>query len=202
VDQYFPVIYYEREYLPGIPSNRIPPAKLNDPAYATVLARLLGQAAALNMIVGRTEPPCPEDAPGVVLFDEGDEVVVEGSDGLPREIVLADHGGTFADFRTPSLLTFAGAYAGPVNRRKGQVPHFRQFADGYLLAFQQAFQALQNEYRELPEAFGNLFKHLRKTAGGFPDRWSHILQRMDTTDVPTLIAMIRTYIDWSAEPGG
>lgn len=200
VDEYFPAIYYERRYLPGIPSNRIPVAKMNDPAYAMALARLLGQAAALNLIVGRTEPPHPEDAPGVVLFDDGDEVVVEGSDGLPREIVLSDHGGTFADFRTPSLLTFAAAYAGPVNRRKTHVPYFRPFAEGYLGALQEAFLALQLEYRELPEAFDNLFKHLRRTSGGFADRWAHVLQRMNSTDVPTLVAMIRTYIDWSAEP--
>lgn len=199
VDRYFPVIYYEREYLPGIPSNKIPGAKLNDAAYASALARLLGQAAALNIVVGRTEPPKPAEAPGVVLFDDGDEVVVEGSDGLPREVILTDHGGTFADYLTPSLLTFAEAYAGPLNRRWGQVQDPRLFSDLYLSAFEKEFEALKQEYQEFPEAFDNLFKHLRNTSGGFADRWQRILTRMNTTDLPALVATIRSYIKWPGD---
>ena len=202
VGRYFPVIYYEREYLPGIPSNRISSAKLNDPAYACALARLLGQAAALNIVVGRTDTPNPATAPTVILFDEGDEVVVEGSDGLPREVVLTDHGGTFADYLTPSLLTFAEAYAAPLNRRWGQVQDPQEFAVIYLDAFRQEFEGLQNEYRRFPEAFDNLFKHLVNSPGGFADRWEQVLKLMNTTNATALVEAIRGFIKWPGDSPG
>ena len=46
------------------------------------------------MIVGRC------DLQGRVVFDDGDEVVIENEHGLPVEIVVADQMGTFADYRT------------------------------------------------------------------------------------------------------
>jgi hypothetical protein len=99
------------------------------------LARLLGQAAALITVVGRTEPPSPR-GPGVVLFDDGDAVVVEGSHGLPRKVILTDHGGTFADYhalvahlwrgvrRTPEPSLGSGPKSPAVQR-----PHQRHHAD-------------------------------------------------------------------------
>ena len=62
------------------------------------------------MIVGRC------DLQGRVVFDDGDEVVIEDEQGLPLEIVVADQMGTFRDYRT-ELEHFAAEYAAPVNRR-------------------------------------------------------------------------------------
>ena len=61
--------YFQRDYIRGIASDKIPACRFEDPAYALQFARLLGRAAAPNMIVGRC------DLNGQVLFDDGDEVV-------------------------------------------------------------------------------------------------------------------------------
>ena len=109
-------------------------------ALRSALARLLGAAAAPNMIVGRC------DAHGNVLFDDGDEVVVEDAHGLPVEIVVAGLMGTFHDFRN-DLHHFAAVYAGPVNRRLEHLANPEEFARVYLDAFVERFLAIQEKYR-------------------------------------------------------
>ena len=108
--------YFERDYIRGIATDKIPPQKLASAAFACRFAQLLGQTAAPNMIVGRC------DLQGRIVFDDGDEVVIEDRQGLPAEIVVADQMGTFGDYRT-ELEHFAAEYAAPVNRRLSQLAY-------------------------------------------------------------------------------
>ena len=101
----------------------------------------LGQAAAPNMIVGRC------DLQGRVVFDDGDEVLIENEAGLPVDIVVADQMGTFADYRT-DLEHFAAEYAEPVNRRLPLVADPEEFAGLYVEAFVARFSKIQLEYRK------------------------------------------------------
>ncbi|MGE3309195.1 MAG: hypothetical protein AB7O66_04430 [Limisphaerales bacterium] len=191
----FPVIYFERDYLPGIATDKLPVRKLADSRYALALARLMGKAAAPNLVVGRTRPPEGPGAVGEPLFDDGDEIVVEGSNGLPVKVVLVDHGGAFADWRTPSLLPFARAYAAPVNRRADQVPDPRAFAEEYLAGFHEELRRIHSDYFRRQQAFDGLFKHLEyDPAGNFACRWEHVLERLGIADVERLIREIRSHI--------
>ncbi len=166
--------YFERDFIRGMATDKIPPQRLADAAFASRLARLLGQAAAPNMIVGRCDPQ------GSVVFDDGDEVVVENEAGLPIEMVVADQMGTFADYRT-ELEHFAAEYAGPVNRRLPLVPDPDEFASLYINAFVGRFSRIQLEYRKRKRAFDTLFKHRpRDEAGSFAYRWECVLDRLRT----------------------
>lgn len=190
-----PVIYFEREYLAGIPTNRIPERKLQDPRYAFALARLLGAAAAPNLVVGRTLEPAAPDTPGEPLFDNGDEIVVEGSDGLPRHLFLVDHSGAFTDWRTPTLLPFAQSYAGPANRRAENVADPRAFAEAYLAAFGEELQRLCQDYELRKAAFDGLFKHLTADpAGNFAYRWNRVLERLARTNSEEVVQAVRRHI--------
>ncbi|NLT69189.1 MAG: hypothetical protein GXX91_00670, partial [Verrucomicrobiaceae bacterium] len=71
--------YFERLYIPGIASDKMPRQRLCDPEFALKFASLLGQAAAPNLIVGRC------DSNHNVLFDDGDEIIVE-RERRPAEI--------------------------------------------------------------------------------------------------------------------
>lgn len=191
----FPVIYFERDYLPGIATDRIPDRRLADPRYALALAELMGKAAGSNLVVGRTRHPLAEDVPGEPLFDDGDEIIVEDSAGLPREIYLVDHGGAFADWRTGTLLPFARAYAHPVNRRSNHVPEPRVFAETYLASVQSELERLQMDYLRRKSAFDGLFKHLPfNERGSFACRWEKVLKRLRDADVTAVIAEIRRHI--------
>ena len=85
--------YFQRDYIRGFATARLPTDRLRNPDYAITLADLLGGAAAPNLIVGRS------NISGQLIFDDGDEVVAEDTKGMPVDIIVADHTGTFGSFR-------------------------------------------------------------------------------------------------------
>ncbi len=181
--------YFERDYVRGVASDKILPSRYLSQEYGLRLARLLGQAAASNIIVGRMSVDTQ-----TVLFDDGDEIIVENKDGLPVELIVADHTGTFTDFKT-DLLQLAADYAKPVNRRLLHLANPREFAEIFLRSFLAKFQEVQDEYRMRRRAFQTLFKLLhRDEPGSFGFRWEHVLARLDRTDAIALAAAIRARI--------
>jgi hypothetical protein len=180
--------YFERDYIRGMATDKIPPRKLADAAFAARLARLLGQSAAPNAIVGRC------DAQGRVVFDDGDEVVLENDAGLPVDIVVADQMGTFNDYRT-DLEHFAAAYAEPVNRRLPLLADPEDFSVLYVESFVARFSKIQLEYRKRKRAFDTLFKHRpRDEAGSFAYRWECVLDRLRRAEPQNLGNLIRSHI--------
>ena len=180
--------YFERDYIRGMATDKIPPEKLADPAFADRLARLLGQSAAPNMIVGRC------DLQGRVVFDDGDEVVIVNEAGLPVEIVVADQMGTYVDYHT-DLEHFAAEYAGPVNRRLALLSDPEEFVALYVDGFVTRFSKIQLEYRKRKRAFDTLFKHRpRDEAGSFAYRWECVLDRLRRAEPQSLGNLIRSHI--------
>ncbi|HNQ88624.1 MAG TPA: hypothetical protein PKM73_08425 [Verrucomicrobiota bacterium] len=185
-----PVTYFERAYVPGFPARSLPRSRYARPEYALRLARLLGAAAVPNLIVGRAR-----ESTGEVVFDQGDEVVVEDAHGLPERIVVTDNAGSFVAWRQESLLEFARAYARPVNERTAFVGHPREFAGAYLEAFEARFREVQSHYRQHRRAFDTLFKHLPfDEKGSYACRWAHVLRRLDQADPQALTRAIGTHI--------
>ena len=141
------------------------------------------------MIVGRAL-----EAGKRPVFDDGDEVVREGEDGLPLEILVMDHSGAFGEYKLP-LETFAPHYARPVNTRDKVVPDPKGFANAYLDAFLARFLHIQGDYRKRRRAFDNLCKHCKyDPAGSFGFRWECVLRRLDETNPYTLVEAIRRCI--------
>jgi len=181
--------YFEREYLSGVATDKVPLESYSRPGYALKLAALLGQCAATSLIVGRAL-----DEGNHPVFDDGDEVVREGDDGLPCEILIGDHSGSFGEYQKP-LPNFAEHYAKPVNIRVKYVPEPQQFAEAYLAAFREQFLHVQGDYRKRRRAFDTLFKHLTyDTGGSFAYRWECVLRRLDQADVENVVAAIREKI--------
>jgi hypothetical protein len=180
--------YFEREYLPGIATDKLPLERYLRSGYAPKLAELMGRTAAAGLIVGRslngTRP----------TFDDGDEVVREGSDGLPCELLLADHSGAFTEYKLP-LEAFAADYARPINVRENTLPDPVEFATRYLEAFRGQFLHIQGDYRKRRRAFDTLFKHCKYDPGGsFAYRWECVLRRLDQTDAQALVSAIGSHI--------
>jgi hypothetical protein len=194
-------IYFEREYLPGLATDKLPLERYVRPGYAARLASLLGRSAAASIIVGRALESGKRP-----VFDDGDEVVREGEDGLPSEIMVADHSGAFGEYKLP-LETFAAHYARPVNARDKVVPDAQGFATAYLDAFRDQFLHIQGDYRKRRRAFDTLFKHCKYDRGGsFAYRWECALRRLDQTNPYALVDAIRQHI-WvlnreTAKPDG
>ena len=180
--------YFERDYIRGLATDKLPPYRFADEEFALRCARLLGRAAAPNLIVGRCHPE------GKPLFDDGDEVLVEDAQGMPVDIVVADHTGTFCNYLSEPAH-FAAEYAGPVNRRLEYLAHPQRFADAYLEAFVERLGRIQEEYRKRRKAFDTLFKDRpRDEAGSFAYRWEKVLARLHSTDPRDLAQRIREHI--------
>ncbi len=177
--------YIERDYIRGVATDKIAKHHLTNEKYAIRLARLLGEAAAVNIIVGRC------DQHGKVLFDDGDEVILENGTNLPDELIVADPTGTFHNFDV-ELTATAPSYAEPVNRRRQLVPNPIEFAQVYLDAFRSRFCRIQNDYRRRRRAFDSLFKYRKwDPNGSFAYRWEQILARLDQTNANALTEVIR-----------
>ncbi len=180
--------YSERDYISGIATDKISSGRFANHEFALKFADLLGRAAAANIIAGRL------NTEKKVLFDHGDEVVVEDENGLPQEIIVADHTGTFTDYKS-DLKTFAADYAQPINRRIAFVPNAAAFAEAYLQGFVERFTRIQQEYRKRRRAFDTLFKHLRHDErGSFAYRWDKVLDRLDWTDPQAVADSIRHHL--------
>lgn len=177
--------YFERDYVPGVATDKIVPAKLASPDYALRFAHFLGKAAAPNLIVGRM------NLDHLILFDDGDEVLVEDEQGLPTDLLVSDLTGAFVDYQT-ELDRFAAAYARPILKRLAWVPHPEPFMTAYLNAFQAEFLRIQGLYHRRKRAFDSLFKHcVRDEKGSFAYRWEIILTRLNRTDAVTLAEALR-----------
>jgi hypothetical protein len=188
--------YFERDYIRGIATDKIPLARFAHPQFAIRFAALLGRAAGPNLIVGRSQEI--EVAPGQkelrVMFDDGDEILIEDAERMPQEIVLTDHTGSFWDYETP-LAWFADQYAKPINRRAAVVPDPAAFAEAYLSALLLSFRRVQDEFHREKDAFLNLFVGQSwDERGSFADRWPKVLQRLAETDPEQLVAEIRRHI--------
>lgn len=190
--------YYKRDYVRGIATDKIPDSRFENLEYALRYADLLGEAAGSNIVVGR----CVKRKEGLprVLFDDGDEIIIEDSQGLPLELVVTDHTGSFVDYQHP-LETFAEAYARPVRRRLEAVSSRDEFAERYLDAFQRRLLQLQAEYRRNPTAFHLIFDQRQsQKEGGFIDRWRKVLRRLEMSNAKEVTEAIRQIIYRQAVP--
>jgi hypothetical protein len=186
--------YFEREYIRGIATDKLPPSHFESREFSVRCAHLLGQAAAPNIVVGRC------DRSGSPLFDDGDEVMVMDAEGMPQDIVVADHTGTFNDYSCP-LAEFTVKYALPVTRRRGFLPDAAAFSRAYCTAFQDRLQRMQEDYRLRRKAFDSLFLHLpAQEPGSFAYRWKRVLARLDETNTFALADLVQGNIERGASP--
>ena len=177
--------YFERDYIVGLATDKTPAVRFVEHDFAMGFARVLGRAVAPNLIVGRC------DLDGGVIFDDGDELVIEGANGVPTEIIVADPTGTFGEYRR-DLRDLAPAYAACVNKRLQWLPEPREFGEALLAAFIERFAQIQSEYRKRQRAFDTLFKHQRRDeAGSFAYRWERVLDRLQRANPVELADRIR-----------
>ena len=180
--------YYERSFIIGLATDKIPDVRLMDDTFALSFARLLGQAAAPNLVVGRVTME------GQVTFDNGDEMLLMDELGRPQRIVVADHAGTFNNYESP-LGSYAAAYASPVTSRVRKVKNPVAFIDAYVNAFAERLHGMQAEYRQNRRAFDTLFKQSKQGEKTFSYRWAKVLARLESTNAAALAQLIRECIE-------
>jgi len=178
--------YFVRRYVSGTASDKIPAARYHNPAFALKFAQLMGMAAATDMIVGRRSSVTNES-----LFDKNYEVVRIGADGLPEEIMITDHAGSFVDYER-NFEEMVGDYASFALNRKELVADFAGFAREYVEGFKRRLAEVQQAYRERRTAFDELFSDRPyDTNGSGAYRWAKTLQRLDGCNPERIAALLK-----------
>lgn len=192
-DFYAWTTYFERDYIMGRATDKIPAASYSTENFNIRLARLLGGAAACNLILGRA------NLEGRTIFDDGDEVIRFDGFGLPEELVVSEPTGAFANYRRP-YLEDVSVYADAMNKRKKFMRNFNQAAEVYLMAFEDRLLRVQRDYHARRRAFHALFSDRPYSdKGSMAYRWERILERLDHANVKEVTAAIRARIDFDEE---
>lgn len=179
-------VFFVRDYVKGVVTSKIPAHRLREPGYGKVLGRLLGEAAAVNMIVGRASTK------GRPWFDDGDEVVNLDEADWPVSITVADPTGAFSEYRG-DLLHVTPAYAKPYVDRWEKLHCPSEFLEAYLEGFVKRFEEVQCDYLRRKSALQGLFAHQPKNPkGSFAYRWDCVLDRLERSDARAIAAAIRS----------
>lgn len=169
--------YFMRVYITGTASDKVPQARYKNPAFAKRFAELMGEAAALDMVVGRRATETNEN-----VFDTCYEVLRPSADGIPTDITITDHAGSFVAYKE-SFDELVGDYAKVVTSREKIVPDYAVFAKTYVSSFESKLAEVQERYRASRRAYDSLFVHRPyDTAGSTAYRWRCILDRLDACD--------------------
>ena len=181
--------YFVRSYIRGYASDKIPLAKLHNPIWAQKFAFLMGEAAAIDMIVGRRSSVTKE-----LLFDKNYEVITLDDSGMPDEVKVTDHAGSFVNYEH-DFADYVAQYANFARRREKLVPEYPLFAKAYVEGFRRKLSDIQLKYRMRKVAFDELFADRPyDTNGSGAYRWARILRRLDNCEVQVLSDILRDAI--------
>lgn len=181
--------YFSRAYVPGIASDKVPPIRFRNPSFAARFAELMGAAAAIDMVVGRRST-----VSGACVFDQYYEVLRLGEDGLPSELLITDHAGSFVEYER-NFEDYVGDYADVVCRRREFVTDYSGFVSAYVDGFQRRLTQVQVAYRARRQAFERLFAdrpYDEKGSGAY--RWSCVLKRLDACNPAAVAAALKAAI--------
>lgn len=182
-----PAFFFERQYIPGIVTDKIPISCYRNPDFIKGLAGLLGVAAAFTLVLGRASPRT-----GEIYYDDGDELIQLNSWSIPVRLVVIETTGSFTDWTTPLVALLPQCLA------RFRVHLDKAFESGAPLQIIEesvsAFAgALRDKLRAIQQiAFApssrieSLFSDRPHEQGGMRHRWEGILRRLKETDVGEL----------------
>ena len=181
--------YFIRDYVTGVASDKVPLAKYRNPAFAQAFAFLLGEAAAIDMIVGRRSSVTKE-----LLFDKNYEIVKLNAEGIPCEIAVTDHAGSFVNYEH-DFEDYVAQYAVAVIRRKPYVSEYVNFAAAYVEGFRRKLEAVRSAYLSRKDAFDELFiDRPYDTNGSGAYRWAMALRRLANCEPERVAAILKKVI--------
>lgn len=175
-----PAYFFERQYIPGIVTDKIPLAYYRKPDFIVGLARQLGIAASFTLVLGKANPRT-----GNIYFDDGDELIQLNESAIPDRLVLIETTGSFTNWTTPLLsllpqclrrfrthLDKAAAAGVSHAVLKDAVAEFAEALNQKILSVKEA--AFSDSVRDL-------FKSRPPEHGGIRHRWEGIIARLDRT---------------------
>jgi hypothetical protein len=184
-----PAFFFERQYVSGVVTDKIPTSCYKNPNFIQRLSGLLGGAATFTLVLGRASPRT-----GKIFYDDGDEVIQFNSRSIPTRLIIIETTGSFTDWTTPVLAMLPQClirFRAHLDKAlEAGVP--RQVINRSVGIFAEALCNKLNEIKEIALApYSNirfLFNDRAPEQGGIRDRWEGIIHRLETTDLEELHA--------------
>jgi hypothetical protein len=186
-----PVFFFDRQYVVGIVTDKIPLGSYARPGFVVELAGLLGIAAAISLILGRA---CPRS--GHVFFDDGDEVIQLGTDDLPERLTIADTTGSFTDWCTPvkdslpHCLWHLALHLERAGQHGIEQAELNAAVAAFATSFTSEIQRMQRLLDSPEKNLRSLFADRTNEPGGIRHRWEAILRRLQTTEIQQVLQVI------------
>ncbi len=195
-DPAYPVFFFNRSYIHGLASNRIPLRRYagkSPDLFIVGLAGCLGRAALVSLALGRA------NAESELHFDDGDEILKLDEKGIPEDVVIAETTGSFADWATPMeelLPQCLVKVAKHLEKARSQGAS-AEALDEAVRRFGERFIDELVRVQELVKAEGKclkaLFEDRGDEKGGIRYRWDHMLARIESTNADRMRRAIETH---------
>jgi hypothetical protein len=193
---WIPVFFFDRQYVRGVASDKIPLVRYGQTGFISKLTGLLGVSAGISLALGRA---CPRTLR--VYFDDGDEVIQFDEEGLPVNLVLVESTGSFTNWAAPmaEMLPDCLAHiAVHLERARGKGIGREELASA-VGAFSCSLEAEINRLKQAAAAPSSgvwrLFEERTSEPGSMRARWECILRRLERTDA----AELRRFIEGSSQ---
>ncbi len=182
-----PVFFFDRQYVPGIVTDKIPPAYYGKAGFIEDLARLLGVAAAVSLTIGRASPVTHQ-----AYFDDGDEIIQTDEKGRPNRLIIAETTGSFTDWDTP-MTAMLPQYISRLSGHLQKAVDLGVKAESISTAIDRFASSLADEIARMQQLLLDSSDRLRSffmdrstEPGSIRRRWDGILRRMEETDTEEL----------------
>jgi hypothetical protein len=176
-----PAFFFERQYIAGIVTDKIPIFCYKNPNFIENLSSLLGETAAFSLVLGRSSP-----ITGKIFYDDGDEVIQLNAKSMPIRLIIIETTGSFTDWTTPLIAMLPQClvrFRAHLDRalKSGAPP---RMIKNSVAIFAEALCDKISRTKEI--AFSpdirSLFDDRPPEQGGIRNRWEGIIQRLDATD--------------------
>jgi hypothetical protein len=182
-----PVFFFDRRYVAGLVSDKIPLRCYAKEGFVIRLARLLGVAAAASMVLGRASY-----RRGDLFFDDGDEVIQLNAEKLPERLVISETTGSFTNSTTPIgelLPQCLGHLAVHLKKaRDGGISqeNLRTAVEVFAEALRAEIVRMQSRLSDQAAGLGSLFDGQTAEPGSIRERWKNMMDRLAATDTRAL----------------
>ena len=182
-----PIFFFDRSYIAGMVTDKIPLPYYAKSGFIVRLARLLGIAAAASMVLGRAS-----HRTGELFFDDGDEVIQLNEERLPERLVISETTGSFTDSVTPLMallpqcVKHLAVHLEKARRRGIPLADLRAAAEAFTEGLTGELERMQARLHDQSAGLRSLFDASTAEPGSVRARWESMLNRLATTDVAAM----------------
>jgi hypothetical protein len=182
-----PVFFFDRRYVTGMVSDKIPLPYYAKKEFVVRLARLLGVAAAASMVLGRASY-----RRGDLFFDDGDEVIQLNAEKLPERLIISETTGSFTNSTTPisgllpQCLSHLAVHLKKAHERGISRDDLRTAVAVFAEALGAETERMQSLLSNRSGTLQSLFEAQTSEPGSIRARWKSMLDRLEAADVKEL----------------